>query len=83
MKYEAKITSKGQVTLPAKLRKRLNAQSGDHLEFVETSEGEVIIRRKTQSFEDLRGIVKLDQKVSLQELEEYVAAARVAIGTRP
>ncbi|MEL6464987.1 MAG: AbrB/MazE/SpoVT family DNA-binding domain-containing protein [Pseudomonadota bacterium] len=82
MKYEAKITSKGQVTLPAKLRKRLNAESGDHLEFIETSDGEVVIRRKTESFEDLRGIVKLDKKVSLEDLEAYISAARGAIGTR-
>ncbi|MEM8653139.1 MAG: AbrB/MazE/SpoVT family DNA-binding domain-containing protein [Pseudomonadota bacterium] len=82
MKYEAKITSKGQITLPAKLRQRLKAQSGDHLEFIETSDGEVVIRRKTESFEDLRGIVKLEKKVSLKDLEAYISAARSAIGTR-
>lgn len=33
MSYHAKITSKGQITLPAELRARMNVRTGDTLEF--------------------------------------------------
>jgi len=36
MRATAKLTSKGQVTIPAKIRKRFGLQTGDSLAFVET-----------------------------------------------
>jgi len=36
MKATAKLTGKGQVTIPAKIRKRFGLQTGDSLAFVET-----------------------------------------------
>ena len=37
--YRIKLTSKGQVTLPADLRKRLGLRTGDYLEVKESPEG--------------------------------------------
>ena len=38
----AKVTSKGQITIPIDIRKRLDLQPGDHVAFVEVS-GRVLI----------------------------------------
>ena len=41
----AKITSKGQTTIPAEVRKALNAKPGDLLAWDVKSTGEVVVRR--------------------------------------
>ena len=62
--YKAKITSKGQITLPAGLRKELAIGSGDSIVFLPGENGEFHIRR-AGSIRDLRGIVqKLGYTVS-------------------
>ncbi len=37
--YKAKVTSKGQVTIPKKLRKKLGLKSGDYIKIKETAQG--------------------------------------------
>jgi len=39
MKYMIKVTSKGQVTLPAKMRKRAGIGTGSYIELRETEAG--------------------------------------------
>ena len=41
---ESKITSKGQVSLPAAVRRKLNVAPGSRLEWVER-DGEIVVRR--------------------------------------
>jgi AbrB family looped-hinge helix DNA binding protein len=41
---ESRITSKGQVSLPAEVRRKLNVAPGSRLEWLER-EGEVVVRR--------------------------------------
>lgn len=52
----AKVTSKGQITVPKSVRERLGLQPGDVLEFVEDA-GRMIIRRRDQGsrFRKYRG----------------------------
>jgi AbrB family looped-hinge helix DNA binding protein len=38
---DAKVTSKGQVTIPKKVRERLGVEPGDHLRFVVREDGSV------------------------------------------
>ena len=45
MSQLAKISSKGQVTVPASIRKTLGAKSGDMLIWDVASDGTVIVRR--------------------------------------
>jgi AbrB family looped-hinge helix DNA binding protein len=45
MGIEAKITSKGQTTIPAEIRERLGLHAGDRVAFIETEEGFLMIPR--------------------------------------
>lgn len=57
MKKLAKVTSKGQVTVPREIRRRLGVRAGDRLLFEEDEEGvRVTAVRKESSFEKYRGI---------------------------
>jgi antitoxin PrlF len=47
MKYSSTISSKGQVTVPQEIRKRLGLSSGDRVEFV--VEGERTVIRPSRS----------------------------------
>lgn len=49
MHFEATITSKGQVTLPARLRQRLNLKDGDKVEFYLDHGGRIMMRPRNQS----------------------------------
>ena len=44
MSYHAKITSKGQITLPAELREHLKVQTGDTIEFYLDHKDRVCLR---------------------------------------
>jgi len=50
---EAKVTSKGQVTLPKELRKRLGIQNGSRIRFSIPSAGPVQVERVLYDLEDL------------------------------
>jgi len=53
----AKITSKGQITIPAEIRRSLGAKAGDVLLFERTPDGVKIVRQvEDNPFERMRGI---------------------------
>jgi antitoxin PrlF len=57
MKKQAKITSKGQVTIPREVRRRLGVKAGDRLQFEEDGEGvRVTAVRKESPFAKYMGI---------------------------
>ena len=47
------ITTKGQVTIPKKIRELLNLKSGDKIEIVSTEKGEAIIRPVSKKVDDV------------------------------
>lgn len=57
--FEATMTSKGQVTLPVRLRTALGLKSGDKLVFHKEEGGAVRIEARTDSLGALRGMVRL------------------------
>lgn len=55
---EAKITSKGQITLPSRVRERLKVGPGDKVVFVERGDGEVTVRSRSGTLADMKGILR-------------------------
>jgi AbrB family looped-hinge helix DNA binding protein len=51
------ITSKGQTTIPKKIRAYLRLQPGDRVDFVVDEEGKVIIEPATLDVRELEGIL--------------------------
>jgi len=57
MKKQAKLTSKGQITIPRDIRRRLGVKAGDKLEFEENGNGvQVTAVRKESPFAKYMGI---------------------------
>lgn len=55
----AKITSKGQITLPKEVRRRLGIGPGDEVEFVEENGRYVMLKKVRKSpFAQYRGFLK-------------------------
>jgi len=51
----ATVTSKGQITIPIKVRKALGLKPGVRIDFYETENGEYVLRAKTGSIKELEG----------------------------
>ena len=75
MRHEAKLTSKGQLTLPVRLRESLSLRPGDKVVFVEDSAGHVTLETRGGSFSDLRGIVRMTEPA---DIESWINDARSA-----
>ena len=72
----AKMTSKGQITIPADVRKALNLKSGDKIDLFEIEKGKFALTARNKSIRDLEGCVpKLDDVPTIEELNEAVGAA--------
>ena len=77
MALDAKVTSKGQITLPAKLRKELGLKPGDRVNFRRTKEGNYELVTKTLTLEDIRGMIKLDGPPrTIEQIVDDVQKAR-------
>ena len=55
----ATVTSKGQLTIPAEVRKRLGIHAGTRVDFVFAEDGSVQFRPKKIPFERLIGMLKV------------------------
>jgi antitoxin PrlF len=53
----ATITGKGQVTIPAEVRRHLGVSPSDQVEFIIDRDGDVHVERARYSIEDLCGIL--------------------------
>jgi antitoxin PrlF len=69
----AALTSKGQLTVPISIRKKLGLQAGDQVLFVEREDGEVVVRAKKGNLMDLYGILKSSGKpATVEQMDEAV-----------
>lgn len=57
---KAKVTSKGQLTLPRHVRERLGVEPGDVLQFEEDKQGRFVLRKSLEDspFKKWRGFLK-------------------------
>ena len=64
----------GQITIPAEVRKDLGLKSGDRLWFFKGERGEYILKHKTGSIHDVKGMWKWAGKpVTIEEMNETIA----------
>lgn len=71
----AKVTSKGQITIPVRIREVLGVSAGDRIEFVETGRAQVVMIPATRSIRDLDGMFKgrRAKPVSIEEMNDAIA----------
>lgn len=84
MSAVAKITSKGQITLPKEVRDRHRLKPGDAVEFVERN-GETIVKPKNLRAVDLIGILgppPSGKSLSVEEMDEAIMDAVAADDAR-
>jgi len=66
------MTSRGQITIPAEIREKLNLHSGNKLEFI-LKDDQVIILPINQSIRKLKGFLpKPNISLSCQEINEII-----------
>ncbi|MBP6514253.1 MAG: type II toxin-antitoxin system PrlF family antitoxin [Steroidobacteraceae bacterium] len=54
---EAAVTSKGQITIPADIRKAMGLAEQDRVVFTVLMDGTTVMRAKTRSAADLKGVL--------------------------
>jgi len=66
---EAFLTSKGQVTIPAEIRRSMKLKPRDRVVFTRLSDGTLMVRVKNKSVVDLIGILpKPKRKVRIEDM---------------
>jgi len=68
---ESTVTSKGQITIPADIRKVMGLEAQDRVVFSSLPDGTVVMRAKTRSITSLRGMLKRppgSAKVSINDM---------------
>ncbi len=55
---EAAVTSKGQITIPADVRKAMGLKAQDRVVFTVLHDGTTVMRAKTKSIKDMKEMLK-------------------------
>jgi AbrB family looped-hinge helix DNA binding protein len=73
---EAKMTSKGQITVPKDIRLKLGLKPGDRIRFLLEADGRVRLMPAKRDISELVGILpKPNRVVSIEEMDEAIARA--------
>lgn len=80
----ATVSSKGQVTIPKRIREELGIEPGTKLQFVRKPDGRVEILPKTGRIDDLFGILHSPNgsALTIEEMDTAIAEAAAASGMR-
>lgn len=72
----ATMTSKGQITIPAATRAKLQLMPGSKIDFVENDAGEIVLRPVAGDIRSLRGVVKYaGPPVSVEDMNKAIGEA--------
>jgi len=73
----ATLTSKGQITLPKRVREELGVKTGDTVEFVIESGGRIQVRAGEHDITDLRGLLRAPGRkpVSIDDMDRAIGRA--------
>jgi AbrB family looped-hinge helix DNA binding protein len=79
----ATLTSKGQITIPADVRRALNVQTGDRVEFVQVQPGRFEVVAATRSVRELKGMFgKPARSLTIDDMNRVVAEQGARAGLR-
>jgi len=71
----ATLTTKGQITIPIDVRRALDVEAGDRVEFVQVEPGRFELIAATRSVRELKGrFGKPGRAVSIDEMNAAIAA---------
>lgn len=71
----ATVTSKGQITIPAEVRRALAVDAGDRVEFVEVEPGQFLFLAANRSITELKGMFdKPSRSVSIKDMNRAIKA---------
>jgi antitoxin PrlF len=72
---KARMTSKGQVTIPKSIRERLHLRKGAHLDFRVEEDGSVRLVALTRTVDEVYGILRRPdgEALSVEEMDAGVA----------
>lgn len=71
----ATLTTKAQITIPVKVRRALNVETGDRVDFVEVKPGPFEMVAATSSVHELKGrFGKPTRTVSIDEMDAAIEA---------
>lgn len=70
---ESTITAKGQTTIPADIRARVQAKPGTRLVWAVTPDGTIIVRAKTKSILDMAGMAKAPKgkRIAIEDMNPW------------
>lgn len=69
---EATVTTKGQITIPADIRKALGLVAGERVVFTQLDSGTTIMRAKSRSIMDLKNLLKpapRGRKIAIEDMK--------------
>jgi AbrB family looped-hinge helix DNA binding protein len=76
---EARMTSKGQITVPRDVRLKLNLKPGDRVLFIVEDDGAVRMRAANRDISSLVGILPPPKRTAtLDEIEESIQRGAIA-----
>ena len=69
------LTSKGQVTIPQRIREQLRWKAGDRLDFTVDKDGRVVVELLGGDARELRGILRRagESTLSVEAMDEAIA----------
>jgi antitoxin PrlF len=69
----AMVTSKGQVTIPVDVRRRMGLDRGDRVEFVELESGGFAIRPAVDDVRSLKGLLRPpEEPVAIEDMDKAI-----------
>ncbi|THJ66819.1 AbrB/MazE/SpoVT family DNA-binding domain-containing protein [Arthrobacter echini] len=80
---QAKLTSKGQVTIPLEVRQALGLEAGSKIDFIRSADGRIVLEVVRTSVASLQGVLRRDggDSLSVEAMNDAVqdeALARMA-----
>ena len=79
------VTSKGQITIPKKIREFLNIETSEKLIFLPLDEGKVLVTKEQKSATSIFGLLKHRRKkqtVTQEQMDNAIKKRRCQRGNR-